>query len=88
MQEVGYPGVGTLQWLGLFAQAGVPKEVLETLHKEVAAAVSAPLAQEAFKKQVMRALPTKSPADAQAWLRSERELWNNIVDEAKVDLSE
>jgi tripartite-type tricarboxylate transporter receptor subunit TctC len=88
MAEVGYPGVGTLQWLGLFAQAGVPKEVLETLHKEVAAAVSAPLAQDAFKKQVMRALPTKSPADAQAWLRSERELWNNIVSEAKIDLSE
>jgi tripartite-type tricarboxylate transporter receptor subunit TctC len=88
MAEVGYPGVGTLQWLGLFAQAGVSKEVLAILHREVAAAVTAPLADEAFKKQVMRALPTKSSEDAQAWLRSERELWNNIVNEAKIDLSE
>jgi hypothetical protein len=36
----------------------------------------------------MRALPTKSPEDAQAWLRSERDLWNNLVNEAKIDLSE
>ena len=27
MQEVGFPGVGTIAWQGLFAPAGTPKEV-------------------------------------------------------------
>jgi len=88
MAEVGYPGVGTLQWLGIFAPAGVPKDVLATLHKEIVEAVNSPSAQEAFKKQIMRAVPTKSPEDAVAWLKSERDLWNRIVDEAKIDLAD
>src|SRR5690349_20461952 len=33
LAELGYPGVGTLQWLALFAPSGVRKDVIETLHK-------------------------------------------------------
>jgi tripartite-type tricarboxylate transporter receptor subunit TctC len=88
LAEVGFPGVGTLQWLGLFAPAGVPQDVLETLSKEVVEAANSEQAQETFKKQVMRAVPTKSPAEAKAWLKSERELWNKIVEEAKIDLAD
>src|SRR4029077_3313889 len=33
LAELGYPGVGTLQWLALFAPGGVAKDVIETLHK-------------------------------------------------------
>jgi hypothetical protein len=36
----------------------------------------------------MRPLPTRSPEDAQVWLKSERKLWIGLVDEAKIDLSE
>jgi tripartite-type tricarboxylate transporter receptor subunit TctC len=88
LAEVGFPGVGTLQWLGLFAPAGVPQDILETLSNEIVQAANSESAKETFKKQVMRAVPTKSPAEAKAWLQSERELWNKIVEEAKIDLAD
>jgi tripartite-type tricarboxylate transporter receptor subunit TctC len=88
MAEAGYPGVGTLQWLGIFAPAGVPNDILETLHSEIVKAINSPAGQEAFRKQNMRPVPTKSTADAKAWLASERQLWLKIVDEAKIDLAD
>jgi tripartite-type tricarboxylate transporter receptor subunit TctC len=88
MAEVGFPGVGTLQWLGIFAPAGVPEDVLATLHGEIVNAINSPAGQEAFKKQTMRPVPTKSPADSRAWLESERQLWIKIVEEAKIDLAD
>jgi tripartite-type tricarboxylate transporter receptor subunit TctC len=88
MAEVGFPGVGTLQWLGIFAPAGVPNDVMEALSKEILAAVNSPAGQEAFKKQTMRPVPTKSPAEAKTWLQSERDLWEKIVAEVKIDLAD
>src|SRR5262249_27262958 len=42
LAELGYPGVGTLQWLAIFAPSGVPKDVIETLHKAALAAAGSP----------------------------------------------
>ena len=36
----------------------------------------------------MRAVPTKSPAEAKAWLADEMALWRKIVAEVKIDLPE
>ena len=33
MQEVGFPGVGTIAWNGMFAPAATPKTVLETISR-------------------------------------------------------
>ena len=41
MQEVGFDGVGTLAWQALFAPAGTPKEVLDTLRKAMTEAMLA-----------------------------------------------
>ncbi|WP_029350202.1 tripartite tricarboxylate transporter substrate binding protein [Bosea sp. 117] len=86
MTELGFAGVGTFNWQGLFAPAGTPKEVLATLHKAVAEALAHPAMVEAFQKQIITADPSKSPEDAQAWLASEIELWRKTVAEANVSL--
>ena len=88
LAELGYPGVGTLQWLALFAPSGVPAEVIETLHKAAFAAANSPAVIDRLKVQVMRAVPTKSPAEAKAWLAEEMALWRKIVAEVKIDLPE
>src|SRR6266849_1952353 len=84
LAELGYPGVGTLQWLALFAPSGVPAEVIETLHKAAFAAANSPAVIDKLKVQVMRAVPTKSPAEAKAWLADEMALWRKIVAEVKI----
>jgi len=86
--ELGYPGIGTLQWLALFAPSGVSKDVIATLHKAAAAAAASPGVADKLKVQMMRAVPTSSPEDAKAWLAGEMTLWRKIVDEVKIDLPE
>ncbi len=86
--ELGYPGIGTLQWLALFAPSGVSKDVIATLHKAAVEAATAPGVADKLKVQMMRAVPTSSPEDAKAWLAGEMTLWRKIVDEVKIDLPE
>jgi len=37
MQEIGFPGVGTLAWQAMFARPAPRRPILETVHKPVAA---------------------------------------------------
>src|SRR5499426_942778 len=48
MAEVGFADVGTVAWNAMFAPAGTPKPVLETLHKAAVEALQAPAAKEAL----------------------------------------
>jgi tripartite-type tricarboxylate transporter receptor subunit TctC len=88
MAEAGYPGVGSQLWAGLFAPARTPPDVLETLQQAVAQALDSAPVQEAFKKQNIRAVPTRSLADAKAWLGDEMAKWNKIVSEVKIELTD
>jgi tripartite-type tricarboxylate transporter receptor subunit TctC len=86
LAELGYPDVGTLQWLALFAPGGVPADVIETLHKAAVEAAMAPAVVDKLKAQVMRPAPSKSTAEAKAWLAGEMALWRRIVAEVKIEM--
>ncbi|MFL9824742.1 Bug family tripartite tricarboxylate transporter substrate binding protein [Rhodoplanes sp. SY1] len=88
MDELGYKGVGTIAWQGLFAPAGTPPEVLETLYKAAVKAMQAPAVQEAFKKQNFNVVPSPSVAEAKTWLAGEMKTWKTIADEVKIELAE
>jgi tripartite-type tricarboxylate transporter receptor subunit TctC len=86
LAELGYPGVGTLQWLALFAPGGVPADVIATLHKAAVAAATSPTVADKLKAQVMRPAPSKSTAEAKAWLADEMALWRRITAEVKIEM--
>jgi tripartite-type tricarboxylate transporter receptor subunit TctC len=88
MAEVGYPGVGTMAWQALFAPAGTPKEVVDTLNKAILEAMEAPTVKDAFAKQGFNIVPSKSADEAKGWLKGEMETWKKITDEVKIDLTE
>jgi tripartite-type tricarboxylate transporter receptor subunit TctC len=88
MQEIGYPGVGTIAWQGLFAPAGTPKEVLEVMFKASVQALQAPSVIEAFKKQNFNIVPNKSLDDAKAWLADEMKTWKDITTQVKIETAE
>jgi tripartite-type tricarboxylate transporter receptor subunit TctC len=85
MQEIGYPGVGTIAWQGLFAPAGTPKEVLQTIFNATVAAMKTPDAVATFKKQAFNVVPNASLADAKIWLGHEIDTWRKITSEVKID---
>jgi tripartite-type tricarboxylate transporter receptor subunit TctC len=88
LAELGYPGVGTLQWLALFAPGNVPKDIIARLHAAAADAAASPVVIDKLKAQMMRTVPTKSPEEARTWLAGEMSLWRGIVAEVKIDVPE
>ncbi|MFL6933376.1 MAG: Bug family tripartite tricarboxylate transporter substrate binding protein [Xanthobacteraceae bacterium] len=87
MAEAGYPGVGTLHWQSMLAPAATPKDVIDTLHKAVGEALQTSQVQEAFKKQLIEATPSKSPEEAKAWLANEIATWKKITGEIKIEMN-
>ena len=88
MKEAGYADVGTIAWNGMFAPAGTPKPVLDALYAAVAKTLASPEAQAKFKKQNYNIVPSKSVADAQAWLANEIKHWEAITTSVKIDVSQ
>jgi tripartite-type tricarboxylate transporter receptor subunit TctC len=88
MQEVGFPGVGTLAWQAMFAPAGTPKPILETVHKAVLQAMQAPQVIEAFNKQNFRIVPNPTVDDAKTWLADEMKNWKTITDTVQIEVTE
>jgi tripartite-type tricarboxylate transporter receptor subunit TctC len=88
MQEIGFAGVGTIAWQGLFAPAGTPKEVLETLFKASLEALQSPAVVEAFKKQNFNIVPNKSLDDSKAWLADQIKTWKDITAAVKIETAE
>ena len=86
MQEVGFGGVGTLAWQGLFAPAGTPKAVLETLRKAMTEAMESPAVVANFSKQNFNRVPSASLDEAKTWLAGEMALWKKITDEVKIEM--
>jgi tripartite-type tricarboxylate transporter receptor subunit TctC len=80
MAEVGFAGIGTVAWNAMFAPAGTPRPILETIHK---AAV-----REVLAKQNFNIVPSKSIDDAKAWLAGEIATWRKITAEVKIEAAE
>ena len=85
--ELGYPGAGTFNWQGLYATAGTPRPILETLNKAVIEAMASPAVKAIFDKQTISAVPTRSLDEAQAWMRDEMALWKKTVAESGVTIN-
>jgi len=86
--ELGYPGIGTVQWLAIFAPAGTPPGAINAIHKAATEAVGSPAVLEKFRSQSLRAVTTASPDEARQFIKSEFALWRKITAEVKLDLPE
>jgi len=85
MQEIGYPGVGTIAWQALFAPASVPKDVLQKIFDATVAALKSPEAADSFHKQTFNIVPNASLADAKTWLAQQMDTWRKITTDVKID---
>ena len=88
MDEVGFPGVGTIAWQGLFAPAGTPQDVLETIRAAMAEALQQPAVMHMFDQQSFNIVPTSSLDEAKIWLADEINNWRKITEEVKIDITE
>jgi tripartite-type tricarboxylate transporter receptor subunit TctC len=84
VRELGYPAMEADGWNGLFAPAKTPREVIERLQKETAAAVRHP--ETAKRLREIGAEPVGStPAEQDAILKRQVEQFRPIIKEMKIE---
>jgi len=66
MAEAGYPGIGSLNWNGVFVRAGTPKPVIAKLHREIVAAMKELDAEGMLTKRAIPLSISESPAEFDA----------------------
>jgi tripartite-type tricarboxylate transporter receptor subunit TctC len=85
LTELGYANAKGL-WSALYAPAATPHDVLEIMRKAAVQALNSDQVATAFKQQMIRAVPSASSEDAQAWDKAEVAYWKKVTDEVKVEL--
>jgi tripartite-type tricarboxylate transporter receptor subunit TctC len=82
LNELGYTGMEDYTWVGIFAPAGTPREIVQKLNDAVLKAVQAPEMRERLDGLAFEptAAPLKETAD---YVRAEVEKWGRVVRETK-----
>jgi tripartite-type tricarboxylate transporter receptor subunit TctC len=81
--EAGVPGYEAVQWSGFLAPAGIPKEILARLHKEIVAILRLPEVQERLASEIAT-IATSTPEQFSAYLKSEIAKWTRAVQAAGI----
>jgi len=85
LAELGYPGIGTNAWQGLFAPAATPKPVLDKLYGSIAAILSRPEMKETLAKQMLT-VTLAPPQEFTEFVRKETQGWGEFLREAKIKI--
>jgi tripartite-type tricarboxylate transporter receptor subunit TctC len=88
LTEVGFPGMRAAQWVAAFAHSSVPPEIIETLHKAFAQAMTAPALQEAFVRGGMLAPKHASLDETRAWIKDEMASWKRDIGDVGIVVEE
>ncbi len=86
MAEAGYPGIGSLNWNGVFARAGTPKAVVAKLHREIVNAMKELDAEGMLTKRAIPLSVSESPAEFDAYVVSENKRWLKIIQDNNVKI--
>ena len=86
MAEAGYPGIGSLNWNGVFARAGTPKPIIAKLHAEIVAAMKELEAEGMLTKRAIPLSISESPAGFDAYVLSENKRWLKIIRDNNVSI--
>ena len=84
MAELGYSGVGTNAWQGIFVTAATPKPIIDKLYGLIVKVMSTPETKEKMGKGMMTVVLSKSP---QAWteqVKLETGKWAEFIAENKI----
>jgi tripartite-type tricarboxylate transporter receptor subunit TctC len=81
--EAGLPGYEVDLWLGLYAAAGTPPEVLGKLNKTIAVALQDDELKQSFAKFGLMPRGT-SIQDGSAFTKSEYEKWKKVIDDGHI----
>ena len=86
LAELGFPGIGSLNWNGLFAPVKTPKAVIDKVFAETVAVMKEPEMQDFLVRRSIPAALSKSPAEFNAYVVSEMKRWEKIIKDNNVSI--
>ncbi len=84
MKEAGFAGVGTNAWNGMFAPAGTPPAIVNSIHARVTEVMQRPVLKEQLAKMMMAVSLSVTPEAYTAFVRGETEKWAKVVRENNI----
>jgi tripartite-type tricarboxylate transporter receptor subunit TctC len=81
--EAGVPGYAVEAWYAVIAPKGTPKDVVETLNKEIAKAVQSPVVKEKFAALGNESVGS-SVAEAEKYIADEADRWGKVLKAAGI----
>lgn len=86
MAEAGFPGIGSLNWNGIFAPARTPKPIVAKLHAVAVTAMKELEAEGVLAKRQTPLSISESPAEFNAYVMSELKRWDKIIKDNNVKI--
>jgi tripartite-type tricarboxylate transporter receptor subunit TctC len=83
LNEAGFSGIEALQWVGMLAPAGTPKDILALLNDALRETLNSPEVKAKLAASGMTAAAT-SPEEFQALLTAEVKQWREIGQKAGI----
>jgi len=82
--EAGVPGYDSVQWFGVLAPAGTPREIVTRLHREMTRVIQDKEIQKRFLDDGAEAAWSETPEAFAAFMRAETAKWAKAVAQAKI----
>ena len=82
--EAGLRGLTISPWAGLFGPAGVPREVVERVGREMRVVAAKPDVKTALDRIAFE-VQASSPEEMAAFLKAQLEVWKKVADEVKLE---
>ena len=86
MAEAGFPGIGSINWNGMFAPAKTPRPVIDKLFAATVAVWKDPEMQDFLVKRSIPPALSASPAEFNAYVLSETRRWTKIIKDNNVKI--
>ena len=87
MAEAGFPGIGSLNWNGLFAPARTPKAIIAKLHAQTIAAMKELDADGSLVKRQLPISLSASPEEFTAFVNADVAKWLALAATVGIKLS-
>ena len=84
--EAGYPGFDVFLWVGFFAPAGTPREIIDRLAADIGRVQQMPEIKERLAAQGIETVNTGTPGGFAAFVRKDWEMWDKLIKQQGIKL--